>query len=119
MEKIIGTQDVKLIPATHIKNYFENWINSSLDVFYSASHKVVVKIQRKKRKLNVAAIMTPDNEPIDIVWKDPPMDPSENLTRLLQFEGAYATETIDKATEVQILLREKEQNIQLLEQQLA
>ena len=46
------------------------------------------------------------------------MDPSENLTRLLQFVGAYATETIDKSTKVQMLLREKEQNILLLEQQL-
>jgi len=63
--------------------------------------------------------MTLNNEPMDIVWKDSPMDLSENLTRLSQFVGAYATTTIDKATKVQILLREKEQNILLLEQQLA
>jgi len=55
---------------------------------------------------------------MDIVLKDLPMDPSENLTRLSQFVGAYATKNIDKATEVQIPLREKEKNIMLLEQQL-
>ena len=46
------------------------------------------------------------------------MDPTENLTRLSQFAGAYATATIDKVAEVQMLLREKEQKIMLLEQQL-
>jgi len=39
---------------------------------------------------------------MDIVWKDSPMDPSENLTRLAQFAGAYAAVTIDKVTEVQM-----------------
>lgn len=63
--------------------------------------------------------MTPDNEPMDIVWKDSPMDPLENLTRLSQFAGAYFMTTIDKETEVQMLLREKEQKILLLEKQLA
>jgi len=63
-------------------------------------------------------ITTLDSEPMDIVWKDLPMDPSKNITRLSQFAGAYAMATIDKAIEVQIPLREKEQNIFLLEQQL-
>lgn len=36
-----------------------------------------------------------------------------------QFTRAYATATIDKAIEVQMLLKEKEQRIILLEQQLA
>lgn len=55
---------------------------------------------------------------MDIVWKESSMDPSKNLTRLSQFAGAYDMETIDKTTKVQMLLREKEQNIMLLEQQL-
>ena len=46
------------------------------------------------------------------------MDSSKNVTRLSQFVGSYTMEIIDKATEVQMLLREKEHNILLLEQQL-
>ena len=57
--------------------------------------------------MNSTATTTPDNESMDIVWKDSPIDPSENLTRLSQFAGDYATLTIDKAREVQMLLREK------------
>ena len=56
---------------------------------------------------------------MDIVWKDSPIDPYENLTRLSQFIVAYAMETIIKATEVQMFLKEKEQRILELEQQLA
>jgi len=33
---------------------------------------------------------------MDIIWKDSPMDPSENLTKLSQYVGAYATTTIVK-----------------------
>ena len=42
---------------------------------------------------------TPDNESMDIFWKDSPIDPSNNLTKLSQFTSAYATMTIDKETE--------------------
>jgi len=49
-------------------------------------------------KLDIVANMTPDNEPMDILWKDSPMDPSKNLTKLSQFAGAYAMETINKVT---------------------
>jgi len=47
------------------------------------------------------------------------MDPSKNLTKLSQCIGAFAMKTIEKATEVQMLPKEKEQIILLLEQQLA
>jgi len=47
------------------------------------------------------------------------MDPSKNLRKLSQLAGAYSTETIGKVTKVQMLLKEKEQIILLLEQQLA
>ena len=63
--------------------------------------------------------MTLKNEPMDVVWKDTPVNPSENLTKLSQCTGAYATTTIDKAMEFQMMLKEKEQKIMLLEQQLA
>ena len=76
-------------------------------MFYSPTHNAVVKRKRKKRKLDATVATTLDNEPMDIVWKYSPIDPSENLTRLSQFVGAYVTMTIDKETEVQMLLREK------------
>lgn len=55
---------------------------------------------------------------MEFVWKDTHVDPSENLTKLSQFAGAYARTTIDKTMEVRLLLKEKEQRILLLEQQL-
>lgn len=51
-----------------------------------------------------------------IVWKDSPMNPSKNFTKLLQFIGAYAATTIDKETQVQMLLKEKKQRIVFLKQ---
>ena len=33
---------------------------------------------------------------MEVVWKDTPIDPYENLTKLSQFACAYATITIDK-----------------------
>lgn len=47
-----------------------------------------------------------------------PINPLENITKLSQFVGTYATATLDKAAEVQIFLKEKEENVQFLEQQL-
>jgi len=61
--------------------------------------------------------MPPGNEPMDIIWKDIPSSPTENLTKLSQFVGAYATATIDKSTKVSIFLREREERIARLEQQ--
>lgn len=66
------------------------------DVFYSRQHKAVVRRQRKKRKLGNAQ----DVEQLDVLWKDPNNNPTENLTKLSQIVGAYASATIDKASEV-------------------
>jgi len=55
---------------------------------------------------------------MDVLWKDSPVDPSANLTRLSLFACPYAIATIDKATEVQMLLREKGNKITLLKQPL-
>jgi len=71
-----------------------------LDVFYILARKTIVKIKRKKRNLDSTTATTPDNEPIDIVWKDSPIDPFENFTRLSKFARAYATLTINKAIEL-------------------
>ena len=89
-----------------------------LNVFYSPHHKAMVKRQRKKIKLDSIAVTTPENELMDVLWKDSPIDPSANFTRLSQFAETYATMTIDKETEVQTLLREKENKMTSLEQQL-
>lgn len=64
-------------------------------------------------------VTTSENELMNIVWKDTLIDPSKNLTNLSQFTGSYATTTINKATEVRMLLKEKEQKSLLLEDQLA
>ena len=69
-------------------------------------------------KLDSRAVTTPDNEPMDVLQKDSPIDPSANLTRMSQFASAYATMTINKETEMQMLLKEKEDKILSLEQQL-
>lgn len=116
----MGTQDVELIPSTPtLEIILRTEEIPPLDVFCSPTHKFFVKRKRNKIKLDVAAIMTPDNEAMDLVWKDSPMDPYKKLKKLLQFTRAYVKETIDKEIEVQMLLREKEQNILRLEQQLA
>lgn len=67
--------------------------------------------------MDVSAPTTLGSESMEVVWKDTPIDPLENVTKISQFLGAYATATIDKAAEVQLLLKEKER-VQLLEQQL-
>jgi len=85
-------------------------------VSYSPTNKFFIKRKTKKRKLDVVAVTTPDNEPMDIIWRYSSMDPYENLTRLLQFTRAYAMTTIDKATKVKMLLKEKEQKILFLEE---
>lgn len=87
-----------------------------LDIFYSPQHKVVVRRQRKKRKLE--NILSQDAERLDILWKDPNNNPTENLTKLSQIAGAYASANIDKPSEVQHLLKEQENHIQLLQKQL-
>lgn len=87
-----------------------------LDIFYSPQHKAVVRRQRKKRKLENT--LSQDAEQLDVLWKDPASNPTENLTKLSQITGAYASATIDKASEVQQLLKEHENQIQVLQLQL-
>lgn len=81
-----------------------------LDVFYNPLHKVVVRRQTKRRRIETPEIPL-GNEPVDIVWKDIPSNPAKNLTRLSQFTGTYGIANMDKATKISILLREKEENI--------
>lgn len=53
-------------------------------------------------------MLSHDAEQLDILWQDPTTDPTKNLTKLSQIAGAYASVTVDKASEVQQLLKEKE-----------
>jgi len=85
-----------------------------LDVFYSSQHKAMVRRQRKKRKLE--SMLSHDAEQLDILWQDPTTNPTENITKLSQIAGAYASMTIDKASEVQQIIKEKEDQIQVLQQ---
>ena len=87
-----------------------------LDVFYSPQHKAVVRRQRKKRKLE--NFLSHDVKQLDVLWQDPTTDPTENITKLSQITGAYASTAIDKASEVRKLLNEKEDQVQVLQQQL-
>lgn len=87
-----------------------------LNIFYSPQYKGVVRRQRKKRKLE--NMLHQDAEQLDVLWKDPNKNPTKNLTKLSQIAGAYASATIDKALEVQQLLKEQEDQIKLLQQQL-
>lgn len=86
-----------------------------LDIFFSPTHKAIVKRKRNKRKLDTMTIATLENDSMDIVWNDTPIDPSENIMKLSQLAGTYATVTIDKSTKVRLLLKEKEHRIILLE----
>ena len=52
-----------------------------------------------------------------MVWKEE-FDPSDDLTKLSQYAGAYSAATIDKASEVSLLLKTKDQKIFLLQAQL-
>jgi len=66
----------------------------------------------------LGSMLSPEAEPLDVLWQDPITDPRENLTRLSQIAGAYAPTTIDKASEVQLLLKDKEDKILFLQKQL-
>lgn len=107
-------EHIPIIPYSEIMLKIEEI--RPLDVFYSPQHKVVVRRQRKKRKLD--SVLSPKAEQLDVLWWDPTTDPTENITKLSQIAGAYASANIDKASEVQQLLKDKEEQIQILQQQL-
>lgn len=108
------TKHIPITPSSEIVLNVEDI--PPLDVFYSPKYKAVVKRQRKKRKIE-SAIAT-EAEQVDVLWKDPATEPTHNLTKLSQITGAYASATIDKAVEIQILLNEKEEQVKALQQQL-
>lgn len=87
-----------------------------LEIFYNPQHQVEVKRERKKRGLNQSHTLFPSNASFEVLWKGSTTAPTEELGRLTKFTGAYGSATIDKAINVQNLLKEKEENISMLEQ---
>ena len=94
-------QDVEIIPE-HPTGQIVLKIEEipPLDVFYSPKHKAVVRRQRKGRKMDPDMFSTPQEEFMNIVYKNTEVNPSEDLTKLSQYAGAYSAATIDKAVEV-------------------
>ena len=88
-----------------------------LDIFYSPKHRVVVKKQRKRRRTDQDALSTSQVEFMNIVWKNVEVNLSEDLTKLSQYAGAYSAATIDKASEVSQLMKQKDLQIAMLEEQ--
>lgn len=83
VEETVNTQEVEHIPVTPTSKIvlrIEEF--PPLDVFYGPQHKAIVKRKRKKRKLDSTTVTTPDNELMNVLWKDSPIDSSANLTRL-------------------------------------
>lgn len=77
-----------------------------LDIFYSPKHRVVVKRQRKKRKIDHSPLLTSQVEMMNVVWREE-VSPFDDLTKLSQYARAYTATTMDKALEVSNLLKEK------------
>ena len=113
---VIDVSDMEHIPIAPSSELMLKIEEIPLDIFYSPQHKLVVRRQRKKRKLE--DVLSQDTEQLDVLWQYPTRNPTANLTKLSQIARAYASVTIDKASEVQQLLKEKEDQIHVLQQQL-
>ena len=87
------------------------------DVFYSPKHKAVIKQQRKRRRIDQPSLFPEQTVTTNVVWKGE-CNPSDDLTKLSQYAGAYSAATMDKASEVSNLLKEKDQVIASLQTQL-
>ena len=55
---------------------------------------------------------------MNVIWKDSEVNLSEDLTKLSQFRGAYTATMIDKAIEVNQLVKKKDQEIKQIEEYL-
>ena len=79
-----------------------------LDIFYSPKHRFVVRKQRKIRRTDQESLSSPQFEFMNIVWKNTEVNPSEDLTKLSQYAGAYSVATIDKAAEFNQMIKQKD-----------
>ena len=96
ISNVLEMEHIPITPSSEIMLKIEEI--PLFNVFYSPQYKAVVRRQRNKRKLE--SMLSPDTEQLDILWQDPTTDPTENLTKLSQIAGAYASATIDKEFEV-------------------
>lgn len=71
--------------------------------------------KRKKRKIDDSQALLPQKtsqaSPLEVLWKGTSTAPSDELGKLTQFISACASATMDKAIEVQELLREEDEKI--------
>ena len=89
-----------------------------LDVFYSPKHRAVIKRQRKRRRIDQPFLFPEQTITANVVWNEE-FDLSDDLTKVSQYAGAYSTTTMDKASKVSNLLKEKDQGIASLQAQLS
>ena len=78
-----------------------------LNVFYSPKHKAVVKRSRKRQRIDQPSLFPEQSLTGNVVWREK-LDPSDDLTKLSQYAGASSAATIDKASEVAVLLKTKD-----------
>jgi len=75
-------KDLEIIPENHSNEIVLHVAEiPPLDVFYSPKHRVVVKRQRKERKIDHSPLLTPQMEMMNVVWREE-VNPSEDLTNL-------------------------------------
>jgi len=77
----------------------------------------MVKRQRKRRRLDQSSLLPDQTEMANVVWKEE-FNPSDDLTKLSQYDTAYLTATMDKASKVSNLLKGKDQTIVSLQSQV-
>ena len=63
--------------------------------------------QRKRRRIDQPSLFPEQTVTGNVVWKEE-FDPSDDLTKLSQYAGAYSAATIDKASKVSLLLKTKD-----------
>lgn len=90
-----------------------------LDIFYTPKHRVVVIKHRKRRRTDQDALFASREEFLNIVYKNAKVDPYEDLTKLSQYAGAYSAATIEKYSKVTQLVKQKDVQISILEEQVA
>lgn len=86
-----------------------------LNIFCSLEHHDVVSWHKKKRRMEHSQELLPRSIPLDVVWKYYQANSFHELAKLSKYVWAYAMTTIFKATEVQQLVKEKDEKILHLE----
>lgn len=116
IEGAVGTvntqQDIEIIPKNPSKEIVLKLEEiPPLDLFYCPKHRAMVKRQRKRRKIDQGILSTPQAKLMNVVWKDSEVNPS-------QYAGAYIATTMDKASKVSQLIKEKDLRITQLEEKM-